>query len=53
MMGDIIGFGRPFAANPDLTYRLVNNVRLNEHNSDIFFGDDETGFTDFSFAIQS
>ena len=35
MMGDIIGFGRPFAANPDLTYRLVNNVRLNEHNSDI------------------
>jgi len=36
MMGDMIGFGRPFVANPDLTYRSVNNVRLNEHNSGIF-----------------
>lgn len=47
---DMIGFGRPFVANPDLPYRLANNVPLNEHNADTLFGGGEKGYTDYSFA---
>ena len=47
---DMIGFGRPFVANPDLPYRLANNVPLNEHNPDTLFGGGEKGYTDYSFA---
>ena len=47
---DMIGFGRPFVANPDLPYRLANNVPLNDHNPDTLFGGGEKGYTDYSFA---
>ena len=48
----MIGFGRPFVANPDLPYRLANNVPLNEHNPDTLFGGGQKGYTDYSFAKQ-
>lgn len=47
---DMIGFGRPFVANPDLPYRLENNLPLNTHNPDTLFGGGEKGYTDYTFA---
>jgi len=47
---DMIGFGRPFVANPDLPYRLANNIPLNTHNPDTLFGGNEKGYTDYPSA---
>lgn len=47
---DLIGFGRPFIANPDLPYRLENNLPLNESHRETFFGGNEIGYTDYSAA---
>ncbi len=45
---DLIAFGRPFIANPDLPYRLQHNLALNEPDRSHFFGGGETGYTDYS-----
>ena len=44
---DLIGFGRPFVANPDLPERLRYNSLLNEPNTDQFFGGGAKGYTDY------
>lgn len=44
---DLIGFGRPFIANPDLPYRLLNCFPLNEPISEKFFGGGAEGYTDY------
>lgn len=46
---DLIGFGRPFIANPDLPYRLQYNLSLNEPDMDTFFGGGARGYTDYTF----
>lgn len=46
---DLIGFGRPFIANPDLPYRLEHGLPLNEPVRDTFFGRDKVGYTDYPF----
>lgn len=46
---DLIGFGRPFIANPDLPYRLKNDLPLNEPKREYFFGGTATGYTDYPF----
>ncbi len=46
---DLIGFGRPFIANPDLPYRLEHDLPLNEPRRDYFFGGGVTGYTDYPF----
>ncbi|PZF71062.1 alkene reductase [Taibaiella soli] len=46
---DLIAFGRPFIANPDLPYRLENDLPLNEPDRTKFFGGDANGYTDYSF----
>ena len=46
---DLIGFGRPFIANPDLPYRLEHNLPLNEPKREFFFGGGVTGYTDYPF----
>lgn len=48
---DLIGFGRPFIANPDLPYRLENNLPLNEPIRKQFFGGNAAGYTDYPFYI--
>ncbi|KAK0431538.1 hypothetical protein EV421DRAFT_1893348 [Armillaria borealis] len=51
--GDLIAFGRHFIANPDLVYRLENNVALNAYNRKTFYLPGEvssTGYTDYPFA---
>ena len=45
---DLIGFGRPFIANPDLPYRLQHRLPLNEPDKTTFFGGNAKGYTDYS-----
>ncbi len=46
---DLVGFGRPFIANPDLPYRLQNGLPLNEPIREKFFGGGAAGYTDYPF----
>lgn len=46
---DLIAFGRPYIANPDLVERMVNNWPLNEVNRATMYGGDEKGYTDYPF----
>ncbi|KAK0455340.1 uncharacterized protein EV420DRAFT_595672 [Desarmillaria tabescens] len=51
--GDLIAFGRHFIANPDLVYRLENDIPLNAYNRKTFYLPGEvaaTGYTDYPFA---
>ncbi|WCE93000.1 alkene reductase [Acidithiobacillus ferriphilus] len=47
---DLIGFGRPFVANPDLPSRLRQGLPLNEPDGRHFFGGAEVGYTDYQFT---
>jgi len=44
---DLIAFGRPFVANPDLPERLRTGAVLNLHNRDTLFGGGAHGLTDY------
>jgi len=44
---DLVAFGRPFIANPDLVERLKRNAPLNEPDRDTFYGGGEKGYTDY------
>ncbi|WHP32303.1 alkene reductase [Trabulsiella odontotermitis] len=44
---DLIGFGRPFIANPDLPYRLQHNLPLNQPVREQFFGGGKAGYLDY------
>lgn len=44
---DLIGFGRPFVANPDLPERLQHGWPLAEPDASRFFGGDARGLTDY------
>ena len=44
---DLIGFGRPFIANPDLPYRLQNHLPLNQPVREQFFGGGKAGYLDY------
>lgn len=46
-LADMIGFGRPFVANPDLPNRIKQGYPLAEHNPDTLFGGAEVGLTDY------
>lgn len=46
---DLVAFGRPFIANPDLPYRLQHNLQLNEPDRAHFFGGNNAGYTDYPF----
>lgn len=45
---DLIAFGRPYIANPDLPERLRVGAPLNEHDRETLFGGDARGLTDYS-----
>lgn len=47
---DLIGFGRPFVANPDLPKRLRQGLPLNAPDASRFFGGDAAGYTDYPLA---
>ncbi|MBW8244908.1 alkene reductase [Muricauda oceani] len=48
-LADLIAFGRPFIANPDLPERIANGWPLNELDSSTLYGGDEVGYTDYPF----
>jgi N-ethylmaleimide reductase len=44
---DLVAFGTPFLANPDLVYRYQENLPLNEADPSTFYGGGEIGYTDY------
>lgn len=46
-LADIVSFGRPFIANPDLPRRLREGAPLNEGDPATFYGGAEPGYTDY------
>lgn len=44
---DLVAFGTPFLANPDLPERLRNGARLNQPDRATFYGGDARGYTDY------
>jgi len=44
---DLVAFGRPFIANPDLPHRLARNLPLTDFDSRSLFGGDERGYSDY------
>ncbi|RBL92454.1 alkene reductase [Chitinophaga flava] len=45
---DLIAFGEPFIANPDLVPRLKNDWPLNEPDRSLHYGGAEHGYTDYT-----
>lgn len=46
-MSDLVAFGRPFLANPDLVARLQANAELNAPRFDLFYTPGAEGYTDY------
>lgn len=46
---DIIAFGVPFLANPDLPARFAKDAPLNAPDPSTFYGGDARGYTDYPF----
>lgn len=46
-LADLIAFGRPFIANPDLVERLKTGAPLNSLDPDTLYGGDARGYTDY------
>ena len=44
---DMVSFGQPFLANPDLVQRFKMDAELNTPDPDTFYGGDEKGYTDY------
>lgn len=50
---DLVAFGRPYIANPDLAERLERDAPLNEGDSDTYYGGGEKGYTDYPFLEET
>lgn len=46
-LADMVGFGRPFIANPDLPSRIAHGYPLAEHDPATLFGGAEKGLLDY------
>lgn len=46
-LGDLIAFGRPFIANPDLPKRIANGWPLNEVDPATMYGGTAVGYSDY------
>ena len=51
--GDLVAFGRPLLANPDLVHRLRNDLLLNAPDFDTFYTPGEKGYTDYPVADEA
>ncbi|OLP59366.1 alkene reductase [Xaviernesmea oryzae] len=49
---DLIAFGKPFIANPDLVARLRDNAPLNQVDKDTMYGGGAKGYTDYPSLTQ-
>lgn len=45
--GDLVAFGRPFLANPDLATRMAQGAELNPPRMDLFYTLGAEGYTDY------
>jgi N-ethylmaleimide reductase len=52
-LADLIAFGRPFIANPDLPERIANGWPLNPVDPATIYGGAEQGFTDYPVYAQT
>lgn len=52
-IADLVAYGRPFLANPDLPARFATKAELNEPDQSTFYGGDEKGYTDYPFMNES
>jgi len=50
---DLIAFGKPFIANPDLVERLRSDAPLNALDVTTLYGGDARGYTDYPFLEQT
>lgn len=50
-IADLVSFGAPFIANPDLAERFKYNLPLSESNRDTYYGGNENGYTDYPEAV--
>ena len=50
---DLVAFGRPFVANPDLPHRLAAGLTLATFDGSTLFGGDESGYTDYVTALET
>lgn len=53
---DLVAFGQPFITNPDLVYRMQNDIELTPVGYDAhatFYGGGAQGFTDYPFANEA
>ena len=50
---DLVAFGRSFLANPDLVFRMENDLPLHNPDDDTFYTPGEKGYTDYSFAVEN
>ncbi len=48
--GELVSFGRSIIANPDLVYRMENNLPLQDPDFDTFYTPGGKGYTDYPFA---
>ena len=48
--GDLVAFGRPFLANPDLVQRLKDGTALAQPDPNTFYTPGEEGYTDYPSA---
>jgi len=46
-LADLVAFGRPYIANPDLTIRIAHGWPLNSVITETIYGGSEQGFTDY------
>ncbi|MFT5167575.1 MAG: N-ethylmaleimide reductase [Saprospiraceae bacterium] len=51
--GELVAFGRPFLANPDLVYRMKNDIALNDPDFATFYTPGEKGYTDYPVAQET
>jgi N-ethylmaleimide reductase len=52
-IGDAVGFGRPFLANPDLVERFRAGAELNVPDQTTFYGGDARGYIDYPTLQQA
>ncbi len=50
--GNLVAFGQAFLANPDLVYKLENDIPLNNPDYDTFFTPGEKGYLDYPTACK-
>lgn len=52
-VADAIAVGRDFIANPDLPFRWMENLKLNEQRPEYFYTPGAEGYTDYPFHEKS